>query len=1469
MRDFIKIACTCLLLGFAVVAQAVIPTTERDALIALYNATQGAKWGTNTNWLGAPGTECTWFGVQCNPAQTTVIRLDIGFNYLSGQLPIEIGQLTGLTTLRLVGNGLYGSIPTQIGQLTQLQNLYLYDNFFTGAVPAEIGQLTALQNIDVSGNGLDSIPMTIGGLISLRTLDVSSNRLTVLPIELGNLSALQSLDVSSNKLTTLPNEIVNLGALQSLSASSNQLTYLPQLIGNISTLQSLNVANNAIVEVTFVNALPIIRGIPTSLANLTNLNLDISNNPLPASAVSSFTQLKGLAIRGLGLVAADFVWLDQMRQLTSLDLSSNTLSSLPASIGNLTNLTSLTLDNNQLVGLPIEIGLLTQLQTLSISNNRLSSLPTQLGNLSNLMSLRMYNNQLTSLPVELWLLTRLQTLDVQSNRLASVPTEIGNLSSLTNLNLGNNQLTSVPSSLGNLTSLRTLSLYNNLLTSLPTELGNLTNLGNLSASRNQLTTLPTSFVNLRSLYALDVSNNAIATLPLGLSGLSTNLYIGSNPIEISILSSFTQLKGLSLYGTNLNAVNLSWLSQLTQLTYLNLGSTRLTAIPLEVYSLPNLVSLFLYSNQIGGSIPVALTQLTKLSYLDLEYNQFTGAIPPELSQLYRLNYLYLDNNQLTGTLPSQLGSLNRLTTLDLSYNQLTGQIPPELGDLRGNYFFGSGRLNLNNNQLSGTIPSSLTQLFKHNQIRLENNNCLATTDPTLISFLNQKDPQWQTQNCNGLFANFTATPTQGYNPLVVNLNASGSTNTRGTIDEYSWVTSDGQTATGVSPSFTFATAGNINVALTIRNYASSKTASTSKTINVFELPVVTSVTPTTATVNQATTFTVTGSHLTSGMGFTVAGCTPNNVEIGAGSATQRSFQCTPSSVGTQAGSVKTSVDGINVFNFNIAVSEPVVVVSTPEPEQPIPTPPVAVFSLTRSAASAPATVVVDAAASSDNGSGIASYTWSASNGQVGSGAQLSFNFAQAGKYSISLTVTNRAGLSTTSTQEVSLKPKPGGNFHLNVPTASSGKNQSPLTVQLDASSLNLDDPQAVYVWQAVLQAPAAKARILPKANAYVASGLTTSMTLTDPGVYVISLTATDSQGKVYSDSQTVEVAAPALPKPANIPVEAVLALASGSFAEPNDTPEQATPILVNDAPLIHLLTPENVDWYVFYAQKDLNYTVEIPIDSVGKAINPALQLYDNHYQPLSERVTQTNTSVGVRLAGKAPYTGFYHIQVTNAPPFSRAGDRQDYSYRLRVFLTDAPQQGIIKGKVVDACGQSGINQATVTAMLGGKVSGSTFSFKNGEFGLLLNPNTYNIESAAQSFFSYAQTSVVDQTSEQTLDFYLSPVASCSNTAGLVVEENTIQQEQDAVAVYDSATGVLTVRDVVAGGNIYYAELQNMDNFRFQLLKAFTLPGTIHAYPAEYRTDSLLASLPTVFALGKTWKVQLKYQDGLFVLDHAE
>ena len=109
------------LLSYASASHAAIPAAERQALIDLYTSTNGSRWTNRTNWrntgdtgFGAPGTECTWYGVTCDAGQTTVRRLDFPENYLVGGLPVSLGTLTNLQVLNLDWDRLTGSIPAEL-----------------------------------------------------------------------------------------------------------------------------------------------------------------------------------------------------------------------------------------------------------------------------------------------------------------------------------------------------------------------------------------------------------------------------------------------------------------------------------------------------------------------------------------------------------------------------------------------------------------------------------------------------------------------------------------------------------------------------------------------------------------------------------------------------------------------------------------------------------------------------------------------------------------------------------------------------------------------------------------------------------------------------------------------------------------------------------------------------------------------------------------------------------------------------------------------------------------------------------------------------------------------------------------------------------------------------------------------------------------------------------------------------------
>ena len=180
---------------------------DRDALIALYNSTDGANWWNNTNWLSTqPVYE--WYGVKMRGDR--VIEINLLYNNLNGTLPSEIGDLTELKSLNLSYNGpyynsgdLHGSIPTEIGNLSKLKELIINFCNLTGNIPREIGSLIHLKKLELWYNQLSgSIPPEIGNLTNLEIFTVEDNPLTGnIPATLANLTKMRSFWIGNNQLT--------------------------------------------------------------------------------------------------------------------------------------------------------------------------------------------------------------------------------------------------------------------------------------------------------------------------------------------------------------------------------------------------------------------------------------------------------------------------------------------------------------------------------------------------------------------------------------------------------------------------------------------------------------------------------------------------------------------------------------------------------------------------------------------------------------------------------------------------------------------------------------------------------------------------------------------------------------------------------------------------------------------------------------------------------------------------------------------------------------------------------------------------------------------------------------------------------------------------------------------------------------------------------------------------------------------
>ncbi|XP_028397723.1 leucine-rich repeat-containing protein 59-like [Dendronephthya gigantea] len=110
-----------------------------------------------------------------------------------------------------------------------------------------------------------------------------------------------------------------------------------------------------------------------------------------------------------------------------LDLSMSDLSKVPVrELAALPKATSLDLSSNILTTLPATFSMLTHLTTLDLSQNTLTELPDEFGQLVNLWRLDLYSNKLTEMPVSCVHLKRLKWLDLKENPIqALLPKVVG------------------------------------------------------------------------------------------------------------------------------------------------------------------------------------------------------------------------------------------------------------------------------------------------------------------------------------------------------------------------------------------------------------------------------------------------------------------------------------------------------------------------------------------------------------------------------------------------------------------------------------------------------------------------------------------------------------------------------------------------------------------------------------------------------------------------------------------------------------------------------------------------------------------------------------------------------------------------------------------------------------------------------------------------------------------------------------
>ncbi|KAG2153242.1 L domain-like protein [Suillus clintonianus] len=210
---------------------------------------------------------CAWNGVTCD-GSGRVANLQLTFPGVPATLPNELGALTGLESLQVIGGNSIpaGALPSSFINLTSLSNLHIEATAITPLPDSLFSYLTAMTTLTLVRNPMmgASLPSTLTQ-VPLKNLVVNSQQLNNPLPSLSSSSTLQAslklLDLSSTSLTgPIPNTISSFSSLTQLLLSNNNLQApLPTTFP--PSLQIISLQNNTALTGT----------VPSSLCNSTQL----------------------------------------------------------------------------------------------------------------------------------------------------------------------------------------------------------------------------------------------------------------------------------------------------------------------------------------------------------------------------------------------------------------------------------------------------------------------------------------------------------------------------------------------------------------------------------------------------------------------------------------------------------------------------------------------------------------------------------------------------------------------------------------------------------------------------------------------------------------------------------------------------------------------------------------------------------------------------------------------------------------------------------------------------------------------------------------------------------------------------------------------------------------------------------------------------------------------------------------------
>ena len=503
----------------------------------------------------------------------------------------------------------------------------------------------------LAGKKLEGLPYDLPPDSPIVQIDCSKNQIQKFPLNLQNVKC---INLSGNNLGEIleknPDIEIDFPNLNTLILSENEISHLPKCFGSLKKLKQLSLEKNDLTkldcdlpELEHLNLLiNYFQEIPNLPESLLTLNLSFNNIKILSFGLPNLRELN-LSGNEIREISNDI----SFPSLVTLDLSFNSISSIPPITNFAPNLEVMLLSYNFLDAFPTYLPL--SIKRIDVSHNLISSWEDPVVHLLSLSLLDISYNMITEVPE---LPPNLEVFIPHHNQIKKVFPITSE--ALRRVIISDNNLQQIPNISGS--NIENLHCERNMLDAVNTE--NLSqDIKILDVSGCYIGEFPLNICDFQNLQLLDLSTNHICKIPDDIKKMNSLKYLLLNENPISSLPSlpnslqtlacckcqFTDLPYAVYNVDNLTRIDFSCnritkIHSFPNVPYINLSCNHIKKLP----QLPNCITSFLVAHNDLQKFSLE-RDYESLQELDISHNQISQL---SLKPMYSLKSFKLGFNPL-------------------------------------------------------------------------------------------------------------------------------------------------------------------------------------------------------------------------------------------------------------------------------------------------------------------------------------------------------------------------------------------------------------------------------------------------------------------------------------------------------------------------------------------------------------------------------------------------------------------------------------------------------------------------------------------------------------------------------------------------------------------------------------------------------------------------------------------------------